>query len=390
MNRVDDDVRRALIDDYGVLTLPPAAELEGLVRLAALVCDVPKAVINVIDDRHQHQIAAVGFEPAVCRREDSMCAVVFRDPGHVVVEDAALDDRFAQNPFVTGEIARVRFYASSPLVTPVGVAIGTLCVFDDVARGLADDADDALALIARQIVDVLELRRVAHELEDANGRLDGFAAQVAHDLRNPLTALTGYIDLAADVPDVAALPAARRSLSRARSAAERMSALISRLLGFARLGRDALQPRSVEIEPLVSQVVEELRAAAPHAAVSVSVEGAASVDGDPTLLGVLLENLVGNAVKFAGTVTDAPRVLVTVAPATAGVSIIVDDNGPGIPVSERERVFEPLERGSSTGVPGFGIGLTACRRAVDAHRGRMWIEDSPLGGARVWAFLPST
>ena len=99
------------IADYQLIGAPPEPDLERLAELAALVCGVPTAVINIIDDRFQHQVAAIGFEPSVCDREDSMCAVVFQQGVQVVVPDARLDDRFEHNPFVTGQIARVRFYA---------------------------------------------------------------------------------------------------------------------------------------------------------------------------------------------------------------------------------------------------------------------------------------
>ena len=85
----------------------------------------------------------------------------------------------------------------------------------------------------------------------------------------------------------------------------------------------------------------------------------------------------------------APRIVVSVGRVVAGVRLTVDDNGPGVPVAERDIVFEPLERGSNVDVPGFGIGLATCRRIVESHGGRMGIDESPLGGARVWAVLPS-
>ena len=188
--------RREAIAEYRVVGQPPEPDLEGLVQLAATICGVSTAVINIIDDRSQHQIAAVGFEPSVCAREDSMCAVVFRHPGHVVVPDAREDERFRDNPFVTGEIADVRFYASSPLITPAGVPIGTLCVFDERVGDLAEQDSQALALLARQVIDVLELRRITRELGRSNEQLAHFAGQVSHDLRTPLTALGIFIFLA--------------------------------------------------------------------------------------------------------------------------------------------------------------------------------------------------
>ena len=110
--------RQATIDQCGVDAVP-SQDLQAIVDLAAQVVGVPTAAINLITDTHQHQIAASGFEPSVCAREDSMCAAVLKDPT-VTVADASRDERFADNPFVTGEIGAVRFYASSPLVTPEG------------------------------------------------------------------------------------------------------------------------------------------------------------------------------------------------------------------------------------------------------------------------------
>ncbi|WP_394280154.1 ATP-binding protein [Microbacterium sp.] len=388
MKTADDAARRAIIEEYRLLDGVPEPDIQGLVELAAMVCDVPTAVINIIDDRFQHQIAAVGLEPSVCAREDSMCAAVFREPGHIVLRDASLDDRFVDNPFVTGEIADVRFYASSPLITPVGVPIGTVCVFDDRPRDLSEEGSDALALIAHQIVDVLELRRITRELGESNEQLESFAAQVAHDLRNPLTALMGYIELAADVVDVAELPAATRALGRAESVADRMSGMIVRLLDYARVGGAPIRLKDVDVHPLVSATVEDLRAVGADHGVEVVVDVATPVRADPTLLGVLLQNLVGNAISFAGLHSDAPRVEVRAETVIGGVRLTVDDNGPGVPEAERDLVFEPLERGSNAEAPGFGIGLATCRRIAHAHGGRIGIERSPLGGARLWVIFP--
>ena len=115
---------------YRALDEPGGRDLHALAELAALVCGVPNAAINLITRDHQHQIAAAGIDPSVCSREDSMCAVVLDDTRTVVAPDASADPRFAANPFVSGVIDTVRFYASAPLTTPDGTTIGRLCVFD--------------------------------------------------------------------------------------------------------------------------------------------------------------------------------------------------------------------------------------------------------------------
>jgi len=382
-----DATRLEAIAEYDILDEPPTSDLQGLVQLAATVCGVSTAVINIIDDRFQHQIAAVGFEPAVCSREDSMCARVFQDPGHVVVPDARTDERFADNPFVTGVVAHVRFYASSPLITPTGVPIGTLCVFDEDTGDLTPETSDALRLLADQVVDVLELRRMTRELGQSNEQLENFASQVSHDLRNPLTALSGFIELAADSPELADAPRAAYALSRAESAAARMARMISDLLDYARIGGS--YPRRVEIDPaeLVRAVTEDLDAELGETRAQVVVTGDARPVGDPTLLRVLLQNLISNAVKFTAAAGREPRIEVRVDRLFAGWRITVDDNGPGVAPDQRERVFGLMERGDPGEVPGLGIGLSTCRRIAEAHGGRIRLEESPAGGASVRVVL---
>ena len=117
-----DEQRVAEIERYRVLDdAAPRRDLLALVEVAAEVARVPMATINLITDAQQHQVATVGFDAAVCRREDSMCNAVLHDGRPVVVPDASLDERFRDNPFVTGAIGDVRFYATHQLVTPNGI-----------------------------------------------------------------------------------------------------------------------------------------------------------------------------------------------------------------------------------------------------------------------------
>lgn len=388
MSTAHDVTRRQTIADYELLDDPPEADLQGLVQLAATICGVPTAVINIIDDRFQHQIAAVGFTAAVCSREDSMCAVVLEQPGRVIVSDARLDDRFSANPFVTGVIGNVRFYASSPLITPAGIAIGTLCIFDEEVGELSPEHAATLDILAHQVVDVLELRRVTRELQTSNHELEQFAGRISHDLRNPLMALSGFIELAADSPELADAPQASRALARAEAAADRMSTMISDLLDFARVGGEVPRVAAVDVEDVMAAVIDDLDTPLAQTGATIEVDAPAPVVADPTLLRGLLQNLVANAVKFSATTSDAPHIIVRVEPLPDGSRITVDDNGPGIPEPQREKVFGLMERGDQTDVAGLGIGLSTCRRIVEGHHGRIGIAESAAGGASVWVVLP--
>lgn len=316
-----------------------------------------------------------------------MCAAVIQTPGRVVVTDARLDERFAQNPFVTGEVANVRLYASSPLVTPAGIVIGTLCIFDDRVGDLDEEKRDALDLLAHQVVDLLELRRISRELGESNDQLSRFAGQVSHDLRNPLTALTGFIELAVDSPDIVNAPAAAQALSRAESAAMRMDVMISDLLAYARVGGASPQRARVDLGTVTASVLEDLHSEIEASGARIVRDVEIDPVGDPTLLRAVLQNLVANAVKFTVAAGRMPQIEIRAHAVHEGWRVTVDDNGPGVPVEDRERVFALMERGTSE-ADGLGIGLSTCRRVVEMHGGRIGIDDSPLGGARVWMLLP--
>ena len=149
-----------------------ARALNFLVDLAAKLCGVPFSVVNIITPEQQVQLAAAGLQPGLCAREDSMCAKVFQQGLTTVVPDAAADPRFADNPFVTGEIARVRFYASAPLRTGSGFALGSLCVFSDAPARISAEQIAMLDVLAGQVVEVLDLQHRTLQLQQAVAELE--------------------------------------------------------------------------------------------------------------------------------------------------------------------------------------------------------------------------
>lgn len=388
---VDDQRRVVEIDKYQVLTRPPRSDLRALVEIAARVAEVPMATINLITDTEQHQVAAHGFDAGVCAREDSMCNLVLNAGRPVIVADATRDPRFSDNPFVTGQIGHVRFYASHQLVTPQGVVIGTLCVFDVEPRELDEEQASALAALADRVVDLLELdlrtrelERVRAELERSNAQLMAFAGQVSHDLLNPLTAVSMSLRLAQE--QLCEPEGGNRVpwlLDRAVGGTERMQSLIDDLLAFARIGGQ-LSRVPVSLTDLVREVREDLAAVLGTA--TVDVARLPRVVGDPVQLRSVLQNLVANSAKFTRPGEPA-RIEISAERREAGWRLRVVDHGVGVPPEERERVFEPLARLDAR-APGSGIGLATVRRVVEAHGGRIGLTETPGGGTTVWFDLP--
>ncbi|MGF9758285.1 HWE histidine kinase domain-containing protein [Microvirga sp. 0TCS3.31] len=157
--------RLATLRSYGVLDTPPEPAFDDLVQLAARACQTPVALISLVDERRQWFKAEVGLGVRETPLDRSICLSAMLLPGLTIVPDLTEDPRFARNPLVTGE-PHLRFYAGAVLRTPDGVPLGALCVLDHVPRSLTEDQADTLALLARQVMSQLELRRAIAERDE--------------------------------------------------------------------------------------------------------------------------------------------------------------------------------------------------------------------------------
>ncbi|GGQ63883.1 sensor histidine kinase [Couchioplanes azureus] len=237
--------------------------------------------------------------------------------------------------------------------------------------------------------DITELRRYETDLAV-------FAGVVAHDLKAPLSVIRGHCENAADEladgPPVPEVTAARASLDRIMRAVDRMAAMIDTLLAYT-TARDApLARRAVPLGPLVADVVEQ-RAEQPRPAGTpppeIYVGPLPVVEADPAMLRHVLDNLVGNALKYVPPGRPA-RIDVSAAPAEAGwTRIEIADRGIGIPAEDQPDIFEAFHRArSAAGYAGTGLGLAICRRIVERHGGTIGVADNPGGGTRFFFTLP--
>ncbi len=164
MNHPEEEVLRLIaLRQFDLLDTLPEPVLDDLTTLAAQICGTPISLISVVDERRQWFKSRCGLEATETSRELSFCAHAIQQRGMTIVPDATRDERFSQNPLVTGE-ENFRFYAGVPLITEEGYALGTLCVIDRMPRSLTSVQKEALEVLGRQAMAQLNLRRQAREL----------------------------------------------------------------------------------------------------------------------------------------------------------------------------------------------------------------------------------
>jgi len=165
----DEDARLAALKKHGILDTPPEAEFDDLTRLAAHICGAPIALVSLVDENRQWFKSKVGLDASETPRDISFCGRAIHGSDIFEIPDAAKDERFHDNPLVVGP-PDIRFYAGVPLVTPEGHNLGTLCVIDRVPRRLSGEQRDALGLLGRQVVRLMESRLAETDLKQSEAR----------------------------------------------------------------------------------------------------------------------------------------------------------------------------------------------------------------------------
>jgi PAS domain S-box-containing protein len=252
--------------------------------------------------------------------------------------------------------------------------------------------DEAFYIVGRDVSDRLamehELAQRAERLQGTNAELQDFAYTASHDLSEPLRMVASFLGLlerrsAGDLDD-----AGREYLRQALDGAGRMRNLIDDLLLYSRVANEEPSRQQVDLGALVADVLRFLTPAIEEAGATVEVGRLPTLEAEPGQIMQLLQNLIGNAVKFHR--PGAPPVVRVSARRTLGACVVtVADDGVGIPDADQERIFTMFTRlYGRDEFAGTGIGLAICRRIAERHGGRIYVESIVGEGSAFHTLLP--
>jgi signal transduction histidine kinase len=235
-----------------------------------------------------------------------------------------------------------------------------------------------------------ELRDRASQLEDANKELEAFSYSVSHDLRAPVRHINGFTDLLRKSSDERLTDSGRRYLGTIAESARHMGRLIDDLLGFSRMGKQQLRRQDVDLNLLVEDAIRAQHLDTTGRQIQWIKHPLPLVVGDSSLLRQVLDNLIGNAVKYSRSRTPAKIEIGSVDELEENV-IFVRDNGVGFDAQYVHRLFGVFQRLHTVDeFEGTGIGLANVRRIISRHSGRTWAEGKPDEGATFYFSLPKT
>lgn len=238
---------------------------------------------------------------------------------------------------------------------------------------------------------IRQLAEKTRELTRSNSEFQAFAYTAAHDMREPVRMIESYLSIVTERFTTALGPTGTHYVGSAASGAARMRTLLQALLAYAHVGNSALVATPVSLKAIAAAAIKNLSESIASSSSNVVITGDdCIVQGDEALLTQLFQNLIGNGLKFQKPGA-TPHVEVTWVVDGNEWTCSVRDNGIGIPSEAQEQVFAIFKRlhGISE-YPGSGIGLATCRRIVDRHAGRIWVESEVGVGSTFHFAVPLT
>jgi len=386
--------RLAALHDYDLLDTLPEQQYDAITRVASEICGMPISVISLIDSDRQWFKSAQGLNAKETPREHAFCAHAILQPDEImVVNDSAQDERFHDNPLVTG-IPNIGFYTGVPLVNENGLPLGTLCVMDTKPNKLTPEQQVTLKALASQVVAYFELHRKNRELasrklelERLNQELERFAYVAAHDLKSPCNSLIMLSEALNEVYGQILDEEGKEMIAMLAMSATTLTGLVDGILQHTREVNMEMKKEYFSFSSLAEELKRVLHIP-PGFCFTYDAPEQDLFAPRHALLQVML-NLCVNAIKY----NDKKEGTLHIAAKDEGSYYYfeVADNGAGIPESKFEKIFElyaTLGTQDRDNKRGYGIGLSTVKRLIEKLGGEISVKSEIGKGSTFYFTIP--
>lgn len=382
MDKIENERKRLdVLRSYSILDTKPDPDFDELTLLASQICGTSISLISFVDDDRQWFKSRIGLDSPETPRSVSFCNyAISKNSDIFIVPDARINDTFKNNPLVTSD-PHVVFYAGVPLHGEEDQLLGTLCVIDSETKNLSEQQIQSLKILAHQVENLLKLRRMNLNLnqaigilENKNHQLDRFAMIAAHDIKSPLNNINGLIEYLVSKHGEDIKKEAMDVIQMIGKSSSKLKNLVDSLLSYSRHEEYIKQEKeTIDTKTFLVDFLS-LYSQQKNCKFNHEIE----VDEmwvNKVALEQILINLVSNAIKYGN--KNETQISIRIAELEKDYLFEVRDNGPGIPDENKTKIFdlfETLHNADRNGQKGTGVGLATVKRLVEAMDGLIELE----------------
>ncbi|RLJ60919.1 GAF sensor signal transduction histidine kinase [Lacinutrix venerupis] len=386
----NESARLKAVKSYQLLDTLPEEDFDNITNLVSNLIDVPISLITLLDAERNFLKSHYGIPFNEAPRDTSFCGhAILSENDLFEIKDARLDPRFENNPLVKEHNAI--FYAGAPLINSDGFPLGTLCIFDSKPRVLSNKQKKSLVILAKQVVQLfelrknnLELREVREELKFQNNNLKNFAGHVSHDMKMPLANMIVTTDILKKKYGDRLDDKALQYLTNLKRSSFTLSEYISNLLDHYESDKTDNTVDSFYLNHLLEDLVDLLQINT-NCHINFPEDDVEIICNRVALEQILL-NLIGNSLKY----NDKEHTIIDISCTIKDefYNFSVTDNGVGIPEDKLETVFNLFSTVGNldrNGNKGHGIGLSTVKNLVKSLGGTIMVT-SKIGESTTFSF----
>jgi signal transduction histidine kinase len=383
-------VRIKALKSFSILDTFSEKEFDEITLLASIICETPMSLISLIDGDRQWFKSKIGLDIEETSREVSFCGHAILNDGQLfTVEDSRLDERFHDNPLVTG-FPNVVFYAGAPLVTSDGFSLGTLCVLDNKPKALTAVQQKAMEVLSNNIISLFELKKANLlleqkniELETQRAELEMFANVAAHDLKSPLKNISSLSEILVEEYGPILDEEANEMLKLLNSSSTILRGLVDGILNHSKAGSIMeIKRDEIDLNDFIAEVTKLIDSSGEYTFKTLFVNQTIVIN--QIALQQIFINLIVNGIKYNN--KEQVEIAIGFSETESHYQFYISDNGMGMDKEHQSKIFkifEILGVEDRFGNKGNGIGLSTVKKLIEGLGGAISVDSEIDKGTKV-------